>query len=202
MKRYIRSTMSIDDLNDFIDMLTDLCQFDRITNTTFRSPSGMIDVEVSCNCIKVTFGHRTQKFYNILPACECIDKASKQFHDDVFQNIYMIDPQDMLTPVASAISTKNLSKNLVRTKSSNIWSYGMDVTDKNMRFGNVIVQFKGKNGGPTGGTYIYYDVPTKLWQRWLGAASKGAFFWRYIRNVFKYSKLDGNKRGVLPNAIN
>ena len=87
-------------------------------------------------------------------------------------------------------------------QSANLWSDGINIRDRQQTTGDVIVQFKGKNGGPNGGLYIYYDVPIKLWQRWVAAPSKGSFFWRHIRNVFKYSRLDGNKHGYLPNAIN
>jgi hypothetical protein len=62
------------------------------------------------------------------------------------------------------------------------------------------MQFKAKNGGP-GDIYIYYDVPTKIWQRFVAAPSKGHFMWEYIRNVFTYAKLTGDKRTHLPNGI-
>ena len=65
----------------------------------------------------------------------------------------------------------------------------------------MIVQFKAKEGGP-GDIYIYYDVPFTLFRRWQATQSKGHFFWKHIRNYFKYSKLTGDKIGKLPNAIN
>lgn len=96
-------------------------------------------------------------------------------------------------------SSRQLARQLARVKSSNIWAFGMNA--KSQQFGDVIVQFKGQDGYPDD-MYMYYDVPIKLYQRWNAAPSKGHFFWKYIRNRFKYRKLTGDRRGKLPNAIN
>ena len=64
----------------------------------------------------------------------------------------------------------------------------------------MLVQFKGNNGGP-GDIYIYYDVPNKVWRQFVSAPSKGAYFWRYIRNTFTYAKLTGDKRTKLKNGV-
>lgn len=103
--------------------------------------------------------------------------------------------------VTAAINTKDLTKGMVRCKSSNVWAYNMNIRDRKSPTGDMLMQFKGKNGGP-GDIYIYYDVPVRLYRRLHTATSVGHFFWQYIRNAFSYSKLTGNKRGVLPNAIN
>lgn len=103
--------------------------------------------------------------------------------------------------VMAAINTRDLTKGMVRCKSSNVWAYNMNIRNSKSPTGDMLMQFKGKNGGP-GDIYIYYDVPVRLYRRMHTATSKGHFFWQYIRNVFSYSKLTGNKRGVLPNAIN
>lgn len=103
--------------------------------------------------------------------------------------------------ILAAISAKDLSKNLVRVKSSNVWAYTINVKDRKQKSGDVVCQFKNKNGGP-GDVYMYYDVPLNVWRRWLAAPSKGHFFWANIRNNYYYRKLTGNKRGVLKNAIN
>ena len=97
-------------------------------------------------------------------------------------------------------SSKNFSENLVRVKSSNIWSYGYNA-ELGKNSADLYVQFKGKTGGP-GDVYLYFDVPIKIWRKFVTAPSKGHFFWRYIRNNFRYRKLTGDKRGKLPNAIN
>ena len=103
--------------------------------------------------------------------------------------------------IQAAINTRDLSKNLVRVRSSNVWSIGFDIRDKKDKTGSVLVQFKNKNGGP-GDIYILYDVPTTVYRKWITAPSKGHYYWQYLRNNYAYSKLTGNKKGVLPNAIN
>jgi hypothetical protein len=98
-------------------------------------------------------------------------------------------------------STKDMTKNLVRCKSSNLWAYGIDVPDGQNKVGDVIIQFKGKYGGP-GDAYIYYDVPVLVYRKLIGAPSKGHQFWKSIRNKYKYDKLgDKSWRGKLPNAV-
>ena len=103
--------------------------------------------------------------------------------------------------IQAAINTRDLSKNLVRVRSSNVWSIGFDIHDKKDKTGSVLVQFKNKNGGP-GDIYILYDVPTMVYRKWITAPSKGHYYWQYLRNNYAYSKLTGNRKGVLPNAIN
>jgi hypothetical protein len=72
---------------------------------------------------------------------------------------------------------------------------------KDNKVGDLIIQFKGKYGGP-GDVYMYFDVPVTVWRRFISAPSKGHYFWVNIRNNFWYRKLTGNKKGVLKNAIN
>ena len=96
---------------------------------------------------------------------------------------------------------QEIARNLIRVKSSNVWAYGIEIKDRKDKVGDVYVQFKGKNGGPQD-VYVYYDVPILLWRKVLSAPSKGNAVWRLLRNDFYYSKLTGDKRGKLPNAIN
>lgn len=103
--------------------------------------------------------------------------------------------------ILSSISTRDLAKDLIRVKSSNVWAYNINVPDSNSSTGNMLVQFKDSKGGP-GDIYVYYDVPIMVYRRWITAPSKGHYFWKYIRNNYKYSKLTGNRRGVLRNAVN
>ena len=103
-------------------------------------------------------------------------------------------------PIMAAISSKDITKQLVRVKSSNVWAYAMNVPEKKNKTGTLYVQFKGKNGGP-GDIYAYYDVPVTVYRRWQSAPSKGAFFWRYIRNYYIYAKLTGDKKTHLRNGI-
>lgn len=95
-------------------------------------------------------------------------------------------------------TTQDFVKKLARVKSSNVWSYAFQPKDE--KSGDMLMQFKRKDGGP-GDIYIYYNVPSKIWQRFVAAPSKGAFFWRNIRNIFTYAKLTGDKRTHLPNGI-
>lgn len=104
-------------------------------------------------------------------------------------------------PITAAINTRNLAEYINHVKSSNIWGYYYYKPDRKTRVGSLLIQFKNKYGGK-GDVYIYYDVPFTLFRKLESTNSKGHFFWVYIRNNFKYSKLTGNKRGVLPNAIN
>ena len=101
-------------------------------------------------------------------------------------------------PIIAAENTRDLAKKLIRVKSSNVWAYAFQPNDYNK--GTMLMQFKGANGGPDD-IYIYYDVPNKLWQKFVAAPSKGHFFWQHIRNVFKYGKLTGDKRTKLPNGV-
>ena len=120
----------------------------------------------------------------------------------IYSHAYMTSVEDRNQyNIEAGISTRDMMKNLVRVKSSNMWGMAMNIKNRKDRFGDVIVQFKGKNGGP-GDIYQYFDVPVPLYRRWIGATSKGHFFWQYIRDNFKYRKLTGDKRGRLPNAVN
>lgn len=144
---------------------------------------------------------KERNFDNVLDLISYLDIIWEQYmKDDIFSSSYMFESSKRQSIVA-AINTRNLTKNLVRVRSSNVWAYAINIRDRKDKTGDVIAQFKGKNGGP-GDIYIYYDVPVNLYRRWVGAPSKGHFFWQYIRNNFQYSKLTGNKRGVLKNAVN
>ena len=102
--------------------------------------------------------------------------------------------------IMASISSKDITKNMVRCRSSNVWSYGINVKDRAMKYGDLYMQFKGRNGGP-GDIYVYYDVPTALYRRLVAAPSKGHFFWQYLRNNFIYAKLTGDKKTHLKNGV-
>lgn len=103
--------------------------------------------------------------------------------------------------IVCSVSAKDLARQLVRVKSSNLWSTTINVNNTQNNTGDMLIQFKSKNGGP-GDIYMYFDVPVIVYRKLQSATSKGHYFWKYIRNNYKYRKLTGNKRGVLPNAIN
>ena len=97
-------------------------------------------------------------------------------------------------------SSKQITDKIVRCRSSNVWGYAFDPPDYG-NVGTLYVQFKNEYGGP-GDVYRYYNVPIRLYQKLVATPSKGHFHWKAIRNKFKYSKLTGDKRGKLPNAVN
>jgi len=102
--------------------------------------------------------------------------------------------------ITASVSSKDITKKMVRVRSSNMWSYAMNVKDPGMKYGDLYIQFKGSQGGPDD-VYVYYDVPTALYRRLVAAPSKGHFFWQYIRNNFLYAKLTGDKKTHLKNGI-
>ena len=103
--------------------------------------------------------------------------------------------------ICAAINTIDLASRLFRVKSSNVWAYRLFMRDRHDKTGDLVVQFKNRNGGP-GDVYQYYDVPFTLFRKWQATTSKGHFFWKYIRNYYRYSKLTGDKIGRLQNAVN
>ena len=115
--------------------------------------------------------------------------------------VMMCDSAHRQSVINCAISTRELTKNLIRVKSSNIWAYALNIKDKKDKTGDMLVQFKGKNGGPDD-IYIYYDVPVLTYRRMLSAPSKGHAFWVYIRGKFPYAKLTGDKRTKQAGGLN
>ena len=108
---------------------------------------------------------------------------------------------DRRDAILAARSTREITKNLVRVKSSNLWGYAIDIKDRHDKVGDVYIQFKGRNGGPEH-IYVYYDVPITIWRRLIASPSKGHAFWQLIRNNYQYAKLTGDRRGKLRNAVN
>ena len=122
--------------------------------------------------------------------------AAKRVFSKSFQNRHDTSRRNKTT-------TKDFVSKLLRVgKSSNVWAFAFQPKDDTV--GDMLVQFKSRQKGrpaSPGDIYIYYNVPNKLWQRFYLADSKGGFFWRFIRNVFTYAKLTGDKRTHLPNGI-
>lgn len=137
---------------------------------------------------------------NISKTVRNIERMMNKYGYNIFANTAIVDRQNRFAVMAAA-STKDAAKNLVKVRSSNVWAYGMNIKDRKSKVGDLLVQFKDTQGGP-GDIYIYYDVPIIVYRRWQSAPSKGHYFWIYIRNNYKYSKLTGDKRGKLKNAIN
>lgn len=134
-----------------------------------------------------------------------IDYIESTLHSHGIESVVLTPIDSSITingqPIVAAndkLSTKELMKKMLRVKSSNLWSYAFQPKDFNK--GTMLIQFKGPTGGPDD-VYVYYDIPSKLWQKFVAAPSKGAFFWKHIRNIFKYGKLTGDKRTKLANGV-
>lgn len=128
-----------------------------------------------------------------------IIKTSSKLYDEIFDVVFC--SSNDRDAIMASVSSRDLTKSMVRVRSSNVWAYNMNIRKYGDKTGDVYVQFKNEYGGP-GDIYVYYDVPVVMYRRWHTAPSKGHYFWQYIRNNFKYSKLTGDKRGKLKNAIN
>lgn len=118
--------------------------------------------------------------------------------DGVFPSSAILSSKTTRIISRKKTSTKDMADKLLRVKSSNVWAYAFN--PKTEEVGDMLMQFKGKNGGP-GDIYIYYDVPTKIWRRLVAAPSVGHAFWALIRHNYTYAKLTGDKRTKLPNGI-
>lgn len=171
---------------------------------SYRYHDDHIDIQASCdNPLSVSFSERGRKthrdFKSLSDMFRSVEAAIVRTGKSIFcQRKSSINS---LQKITAAINTQNLADQLFRVKSSNVWAYRLFMRSRKDKTGDLIVQFKDKNGGG-GNVYIYYDVPFTLFRRWQATQSKGHFFWKHIRNYFKYSKLTGDKIGKLPNAIN
>lgn len=99
-----------------------------------------------------------------------------------------------------ASSSRDLTRDIVRVKSSNVWGYNINIRKNGDSTGDVYVQFKGDKGGP-GDIYVYYDVPVDIYRRWQSAPSKGHYFWKYIRGKYQYSKLTGDRKTKMKGGV-
>lgn len=103
--------------------------------------------------------------------------------------------------IKAGISSREITKNMIHVKSSNIWAYCIDIKRAEDNVGNVYIQFKGKDGGPDD-IYTYFDVPIVVYRKMLNANSKGHFFWQYIRGKYAYAKLTGDKKTKMTGGVN
>lgn len=168
----------------------------RIKNTNVTASivfdDGIIAIEATANG-KKSMHHYPNTEDGLDNAIRYIEAAYRSVNIDV--------SSEVTSTITSAINTRDLASHIGQVKSSNIWGYYYYKPDRKSRDGYLLIQFKDKNGGK-GDVYIYYDVPFTVYRKLETTNSKGHYFWVYIRNYYKYSKLTGNKRGVLPNAIN
>lgn len=209
--RKITAASVEDNLSDF-ELAMNILGFTRISENKYELISNPLYVVVSIeNGEIVTDAWNNSKYVpayqlpkptsSISKFMRMMDRLLRKYKVEIVSSIILTECSNRENVITAAISTKDLTKNMVKVKSSNVWSYAMNVRSPKDKFGDVLVQFKGPNGGP-GDVYIYYDVPVLTYRRWHSAQSKGHYFWKYIRNYFKYSKLTGDKRGKLANAVN
>ncbi len=127
----------------------------------------------------------------------------KIIHKTIYADISILGycSVDDRSVIMAAVSSRDITKNMVRVKSSNVWAYNINIKDNKSKTGDVYVQFKGKRGGP-GDIYVYYDVPVKIYQKWHSATSVGHFFWQYIRGKYTFAKLTGDKRTKQKGGVN
>lgn len=166
------------------------------------------EIEIVCTCSKIS---KKKKFktsdVHALANMIMFTENYYNKHNYVLGFECIFETSELVT-AAKKNKTKRVDEKtriqnlLVRCRSSNIWAYGMDIDDRKSGVGNMYIQFKGKNGGPDGGLYEYFDVPVKVYRQFISGTSKGHSFWQLIRNVYRYRKLTGDKRGKLPNAVN
>lgn len=190
--------------NDDIKWLTDSYQFDQEQPDMYVKKVDDIDLKLSPQGDRIRLSIKS-------PSCSSIewfttiDEVAGAL--DNLDSTYNLNMFDVGTQIVSssrgvtAASAREIASKMIRVASSNIWSYAINIKNAKDKVGDVVVQFKGKRGGP-GDVYMYYDVPIITWRKWLSATSKGHYFWQAIRNNFLYRKLTGDKRGKLKNAVN
>jgi len=74
-------------------------------------------------------------------------------------------------------STRTLQR--TRVSSSNILAVGYDPAEKILE-----IEFH------SGSVYQYFEVPASQYQGLLGARSKGRYFSRYIKNRYRFQRID------------
>lgn len=127
-------------------------------------------------------------------------KITKSHCPEIYAAIFC-DSKDRKLAIKAGMSSRDLTKDMIRVKSSNVWAYNINVRKNGDSTGDLYVQFKGDNGGP-GDIYVYYDVPVKVYSRWGSAPSKGHYFWQHIRGKYKYAKLTGDKKTKMKGGVN
>jgi len=184
---------------DDFEWIVDTYDFEHDTGNIWVKRNGNTTYILQPDITDIILNVETEDDSDVFVGLDNVIERLDEDFEDIFESVVLRSASERGSVFAA--SSKEISKNMVRVKSSNIWSYTINIKDIKDKTGDVYVQFKGRNGGPAD-VYVYYDVPVRVWRNWIVYPSKGAYFWKYIRNNYKYSKLTGNKRGVLPNAVN
>lgn len=185
------------------------------TDTPFLYSNNMINSTVSISCkpelCRFILSTRRDNGRNIIVVKDfktlinyILDIQEEKEYQDMRYEKELIEGNSIiynLYPIfAKRDSARKQTEKIIRVKSSNVWGYSFQINSKS-NTGNLFVQFKSKTGGP-GDIYEYFDFPLRMWRKFTGTSSKGHFFWKYIRDVYRYRKLTGDKRGKLINAVN
>ncbi len=198
---YIKANTSFMPMSsDDIEYIIDMYGFNNVGHNKWFSDGCTLSIGPRGDSLNISKDDEKHTFNEAIDAIDYLDNvmSSTQF----IKCSSLLEFKEYIRAASNNRSARDITRNLVRVKSSNIWAYAIDIKDRHDKTGTVYVQFKGKNGGPTGGLYCYYDVPITIWRRFISAPSKGHAFWVLIRNNYRYSKLDGDKRGKLRNAVN
>ena len=78
---------------------------------------------------------------NISKTVRNIERMFKKHGYEIFANTTIISKNDRVA-VMAAINTKNMSQDLVRVRSSNLWSYGLNIKNRKDKTGDILIQFK------------------------------------------------------------
>lgn len=163
--------------------------------------STSIVLEFTPDEVVITCGDdEPQAFYNAEDLIKYLDELLESFQFEVLSSTDINNATSGKATILAGISSRDISKNMVRVKSSNVWSYCIYIKDRRDKTGDVFVQFKGPKGGP-GDVYRYYDVPISIWHKVLSSPSKGHAVWQYLRGKYIYAKLTGDKKTKMRGGI-
>lgn len=194
---YINAKVNRLPLNeDDIQFIADFYGFDKVGRYEYKKGNELwMRVDPRTKELFFDYDGRYNVGMQLVDALDWLDR--RIYAKDIFCKVVFRGIELRNKPIFASMRPQDL----VRVKSSNVWAIGVEVNNENRKLGDVYVQFKGKEGGPDA-VYRYYNVPLSLYRRFVGTSSKGAFLWKYLRNNFQYSKLTGDKKGKLKNAVN
>lgn len=163
--------------------------------------SSLISILKILDRVEVTFDDRLELFTDGEELVKFIDEITNSLHCEVLSSEDIKYAMSSRTTVLASISSRELTKNMVRVRSSNVWAYCINIKDRKDKEGDVLVQFKGPKGG-AGDIYIYYGVPLNIWRKILASPSKGHAVWQYLRGKYTYAKLTGDRKTKMRGGIN
>lgn len=153
-------------------------------------------------CYYVLVEDNKKTFYeSVEPILKRLDKLCEKGESGSITFATILNSTQDLQTVLAAISTRDLTKNMIRVKSSNIWAWMINIKERKDREGDVFIQFKGPKGGG-GDIYQFFSVPINVWRRLITSPSAGHAFWVLIRDKYSFRKLTGDKKTKMRGGIN